>query len=858
MKSKRIIPLLSLLLIAITFIIYMLSGTDARKSKNPEKPDDWFFRQRAFPQGEINHEAYLHAIQKARKIKETNMKGDSAFWTFAGPLNTGGRLSDVAMHPSDDQVIFVGAASGGIFRSQNAGLTWAPIFDDAMSLNIGDLAIAPSDPARIYAGTGEANGGGGSITYDGVGLYRSNNGGDSWEYIGLPESRNIGRIAIHPNDPDLVYVAAMGSLFADNPERGVYRSQDGGQTWEKTLFISDSTGAIDLCINPIHPDTMYAAMWERVRRPDRRSYGGITSGIYRSVDGGTTWTELTSGLPSSASDKGRIGIDLCTSYPETLYAIYADKTGYFQGVYKSTDHGTSWQQTNDGALGSSYQSYGWWFGRIKVDPVDQNIAFVIGFDLYKTTTGGNSWSNVSSWNVHVDQHEVYIDPGDNDFVVLGNDGGLYISSNGGSTWNWVNNLPITQFYTCEVDEQYPGRLYGGTQDNGTNRTMSGGLTDWEMIYGGDGFYVLVDPLDNSFVYAEYQYGNLARSTNGGSSFYSAMNGISSSDRKNWNTPVVFDPQNPSILYYGANRLYRSVDKAASWSAISPDLSNGPGNGNLVYGTITTISVSPLNSEIVYAGTDDGNVWVTTDNGANWENISGALPVRWVTRVAAHPTEELTAFVCLSGYRYNEYIPHILKTEDAGQNWLDISGNLPEAPVNDVIPDPDSLNTLYVATDLGVYVSRDGGADWKMLGHGLPLVPVCDLRLHNPTRKLVAATFGRSMYAYDLYQDTIVTGVSKPVTMAPSLSVNPYPNPFRGDVTLQINCADETTGEITIYCPDGRELDRIPDVRFKRGMNVVRWSSAGKSGYTSGNRVLLARVTAGNSARVVRLLEIAGN
>ncbi|MBN1340200.1 MAG: hypothetical protein JXA03_12800, partial [Bacteroidales bacterium] len=475
MKAKKIFLLSAVpfLLIALTIYFFAelppVEGVDSGRTK----PDDWFFRQRAFPSGEIPHGAYVQALQQSHKIRQQDLKGDTSFWTFAGPFNTGGRLSDVEVHPSDIQTLYAGAASGGIFRSYDGGITWEPIFDEALSLSIGDLAIAPSDPLIIYAGTGEANGGGGSITYDGVGLYRSEDGGDTWTYAGLPESRNIGRIAVHPQNPDLVYVAAMGSLFADHPDRGVFRSADGGQNWEKALYISDSTGAIDLCINPLHPDTLYAAMWERVRRPHRRSYGGATSGIYRSTDGGSVWTELTAGLPSAAASKGRIGIDLCSAQPGTLYAIYADKAGYFEGVYKSTDHGNTWQPTNDGALGSTYQSYGWWFGRIKADPVDPAIAFVIGFDLYKTSTGGNSWSNVSSWNVHVDQHEVYIHPYDNNRVILGNDGGLYVSDNGGSAWEWVNNLPVTQFYTCEADEQVPERLYGGTQDNGTNRTLTG-------------------------------------------------------------------------------------------------------------------------------------------------------------------------------------------------------------------------------------------------------------------------------------------------------------------------------------------------------------------------------------------------
>ncbi|MCD4735560.1 MAG: hypothetical protein K8R53_05920 [Bacteroidales bacterium] len=796
-KLTGIVELLAGLTVLV-LTLYFHSNTFP-KNELEQMPNEWFFKQRAYPFGEIPQEEYIAAANQAIKMKsEHQMRDDSSLWVFAGPLNIGGRLTDVEMIPTNFQTIYAGTASGGIFKSDNSGLSWNAIFDNTLSLSIGDIALAPSNQDIIYVGTGEANAGGGSLAYDGVGIYKSINAGTSWQYLGLPESRNVGRIVVHPLDPDIVYVAAMGSLFADNQERGVYRTANGGQSWEQILFVSDSTGAIDICINPEHPDTLYAAMWERIRRPYRRSYGGPTCGIYRTYDGGSTWTELTNGIPSPSNNIGRIGIDICDSDPSVLYTIYADKTGYFEGVYKTTDHGDTWIQTNDGSLGNSYASYGWWLGRIEVDPVDSDKAFVLGFDLYRTANGGNSWSNVSSVTVHVDQHGVYIHPLNNDLVVLGNDGGLYISQNGGNSWNWINNIPITQFYTCEVDEQFPERLYGGTQDNGTNRTMTGNLDDWESIYWGDGFCVLVDPVDNNFVYAEYQYGNFARSTNGGNSFSPAMNGISSSDRKNWNTPVIFDPQNPENLYYGSNKLYKSTNRAASWSVISPDLSNGPGPGNLTYGTITTIAVSPANSDIVYAGTDDGNVWVSMDDGGTWSHISVELPERWVTRVAADPVEENTVYVTFSGYRYDEFLPHVFRSEDSGQTWEDVSGDLPEAPINDIIIDPDTNTTLYVANDFGVFSSTDLGQSWDILGENLPLIPVCDIDLHQPTRKLIAATYGRSMFTYDLNQDTIVTSTYTNQQFPLDFSASVNPNPIAESGVVEINCDEETAGKLQLF------------------------------------------------------------
>jgi photosystem II stability/assembly factor-like uncharacterized protein len=747
--------------------------------KEDEKiPNDWFFLQRSFPYPEINYDARNDAWQQAKEIKaRISNRGEG--WVLKGPYNIGGRISAVAMTQTSPYIIYAGAASGGIFRSISAGETWEPVFDDALSLSIGDIAIAASDPSVVWVGTGEANAGGGSMAYDGFGVYISNDAGDSWQHMGLENIGSVGRLAVHPSNPQTCFVAAMGRLFSNNPDRGVFRTTDGGISWDKVLYVNDSVGAIDIVIHPDHPDTLFVCMWERVRRPDRRNYGGHGCGIYRSYDGGDNWTLLTNGLPAASASVGRIGIDISASDPNILYAIYADNIGYFTGVYKTVNSGNSWSRTNDSDLFGMYASYGWWFGRISVDPVDPNIAYAIGFDLYKTTNGGASWPMISS-SVHVDQHDIVISPIDNNLGVLGNDGGIYISYNGGSTWNFINNLPITQFYTCEIDELHPQRLYGGTQDNGTNRTLTGATDNWQGIYGGDGFHVQVDPLDNSYVYAEYQYGNFARSTNGGTYFTEAMSGINSSDQKNWNTPFVFDPNNPQILYYGANRLYKTTNRALSWQAISPDLSNGEGSGSVVYGTITTIAVASSNSQVIYVGTDDGNVWQTSNGGSSWNNISAGLPLRWVTRVAVDPYDEQVVYVALSGYRYDSYQPHVFRSPDAGGTWFDISGNLPEAPANDLIIDPALDSTLYLATDFGVFVTRDLGEFWSMLGDNLPNVPIVDVDFHQLTRTLIAATYGRSMYSFDVGQLVGIRDIS-----FDDEEIVVYPNPVKQALNIEV-------------------------------------------------------------------------
>ncbi len=496
--------IISFVFIIISLLIgYTLFNYQSIKKGSKEFPSDWFFMQRAFPVGEIPIEKYYEAIEQTKQIKAFSKSSRTNPWVLVGPTNIGGRISDIEMSRTSLDTIYAGIASGGIFKSIDAGINWLPIFDETYSMSIGDLVLDPTNPNIIYAGTGEVNGGGGSVTYGGNGVYKSTDGGATWNHNGLEATEYISRIIVDPVNPQRIFLGAMGKLFGKNSERGLYRSTDGGMTWEKKLFISDSTGCIDVAINPLNPNIVYAAMWERIRRPDRLSYGGPTCGLYRSTDGGETWIELIYGIPHNSSSVGRIGISICETSPEIIYAIYADNIGYFAGVYKSINGGDSWTRTGDGVLSSLFSSYGWWFGNIRVDPSNPNNIFVLGLDVYKTSNGGSSWF-YSSGNMHVDQHGMYIHPASPNFIVAGNDGGVYKSIDQGSNWIKISTMPITQFYTCEVDYQFPNRYYGGTQDNGTNRTLTGNQNDWQQIYGGDGFYILVDPSNNNFVYAESQ------------------------------------------------------------------------------------------------------------------------------------------------------------------------------------------------------------------------------------------------------------------------------------------------------------------------------------------------------------------
>lgn len=764
---------ISFLLLVLTIFSCNTPVNKADKSASlKELPHDFMFMQRAYPSGELKMNARKEAIAwKKSQPHSRNVLNN--IWEFVGPTNIGGRVTDIEIPIDENNTYYVGTASGGVFKTINGGDTFNPIFDEQEMLSIGDIAISKNNTQTIWLGTGEVNAGGGSLAYDGDGVYVSTDGGTTWESKGLENVGSIGKIMIDPNDDNTIFVAAMGPLFKDDTNRGVYKTTDGGDTWSQVLFVSDIAGAIDMAQHPTNSSIIYAASWHRIRRPNNRIYGGEGSGLWRSLDGGGSWTEMTNGLPTNPSSKGRISIAIATSNPNILYARYADATGNIQGVYRSNDGGDTWQQRNSNQL--TNVGFHWWFRGIFIDPTDENTIYNIDFDVAKSINGGQSW-NTAFPNVHVDQHALAFVNGGTGEVLLGNDGGVYKSENDGASSTKLNTLPITQFYRFHVDAQNDSKIYGGAQDNNTIRTTTGSGDDWMPIYGGDGFQPLVDPTNTNVIYALFQRGNLAKSTNNGASFNTAITGISNSDRKNWDTPIAFDPANSKILFYGANRLYKTTNAAGNWSAISPDLTDGPYTGNLAFGTITSISVSPFNSDIIYVGTDDGNISVTQNGGATWQNISPVLPNRWVTSVLADREDPNTVYATFSGYRYGETEGHVYKSEDLGASWDMIDQTLPDIPVNDIVK--DSYNNLFIATDIGVFVSGDEGINWEALDQNIPSVVVTDLHIHEATEYLYIATYGRSSYKLNITQD-ILSNFSQGITSEILIT----PNPVKDVVTI---------------------------------------------------------------------------
>jgi len=740
--------------------------------KNNKMPHDFMFMQRAYPTGKILTDAYAKAIDWKKQHLQQNRQSQVALWELVGPTNIGGRISDIEIPVDQALTYYVGTASGGIFKTTDGGTNWNPIFDGVGSLSIGDIEISKNNTNILWVGTGEPNAGGGSLVYDGDGIFTSADAGITWTSKGLPNIGSVGKVLIDPNDENTVFVGAMGALFKNDTNRGVYRTTDGGNTWQQVLFISNKTGVIDMANHPTNSDIIYAVTWERERTPQHRDYGGQTSGIYRSLDGGDTWTELTDGLPTQASEKGRISIDISKSNPNVLYARYADETGDIQGVYKTTNGGDSWVAVNSSQLDNV--GFHWWFRGVFIDPNDENTIYNVDFNVQKSTNGGNSWT-IAFPNVHVDQHALAFNTVNDGEILLGNDGGLYKSTNDGASSIKDMTLPITQFYRFYVDPQNANKIYGGAQDNSTIRTTTGNLNDWHIITGGDGFQPLIDPNNTNIIYALSQYGNLTKSINNGASFTNATYGISSSDRNNWDTPITFDPQNSQILYYGTQRVWKTTNGAGNWTPISSDLTNGPGGGNLSFGTITTIDVSPLNSNIILAGTDDGNVWITTNAGSSWHNISSTLPNLWTTKVLADREDENTMYVTFSGYRYAQNLGHVFKSTDAGNTWTDIGSNLPDIPVNDIVKDING--NLYLATDVGVFLSFDDGLNWTAFGENMPDAIVNDLHIHESEETLYAATYGRSAYKIDISGNpgsTISNTFEK---------IKVYPNPASETITV---------------------------------------------------------------------------
>ena len=663
---------------------------------------------------------------------------------------------------------------------------------EQITASIGDIAIAPSDPDQVWVGTGEAN-----IfrsSHAGAGVYRSTDGGSSWTHMGLTETQTIGRILVHPTDPDVVWVAASGHEYRDNPDRGVYRTTDGGVSWERVLYVDERTGAIDLVIHPRDPSVLYAATWQRRRAAfnDPRNEPSFTgsdayftgSGVWKSTDGGERWSPINEGLPE-ARYRGRIGIDIARSDPETVYAFVDNyeiaraapagetdaygrpRGGVIRGatVYRSDDGGAAWRQTSSHGtyMENLSGTYGWVFGQIRVDPNDADKVYVLGIQLNVSEDGGATFRRIPG--MHVDHHGLYIDPNNSDYLVDNNDGGVYVSYDGGVHWRFFGEIPVSTFFNVSYDMDEPFRVYGSVQDHGSFSgvvDLLGGRRAIEPIAwidapGGEGSHHAIDPRDPNVVYSAGFYGSLSRTdlaTGESRSIAPLPEPGEPPLRGQWLAHFILSPHDPSTIYHGMNYVFRSRDRGETWERISPDLSHADSSrlGDIPFQTVVALSESPLRRGLLYAGTDDGRVHVMDGPDADWVDISSGLhPDRFTSEVVASAHEEATVYVTQNGRRNDDFAPYVWRSTDRGRSWESIVSNIPFGPVNVLREDPENRDVLYVGTDVGVYVSLDRGTRWHVLASALPSAFVHDLVIHPRDDIMVAATHGRGMFALDVRQ-----------------------------------------------------------------------------------------------------------
>ena len=758
-----------------------------------------------------------------------------------GPTVMSGRVTDLAVNPDDPTEFYVGYASGGLWHTSNNGTTFTPVMDNSPTQNIGDIAVDWSS-GTIWVGTGEVNAS--RSSYAGIGLLKSEDKGENWEFVGLPDSHHISRILINPENSEEVVVGVAGHLYSKNKERGVFKTTDGGATWNKTLFVNDSTGIIDVAVNPNNYQEMYAAAWEKDRKAWDFKGSGKSSGIYKSTDAGNSWNLISTKNSGFLTGEGTGRIGIAVFDENTVYAIVDNqnmrdkekeskkdglqkedflkmsknqflklsdeelgtflKSNNFQEkytakevkrmvsedeikpidlnyylvdpttpelesevvgaeVYRSDDGGKSWSRTHEDYIDGLYYSYGYYFGMVHVDPSNKDGIYIYGVPILKSKDGGKTFKSIDASNVHADHHALWINPDRSGHLIDGNDGGVNISYDDGASWIKNNSPSVGQFYAINIDNQEPYNVYGGLQDNGvwvashnydaSPGWQSSGQYPYESLMGGDGMQIEIDSRNPDIIYTGFQYGSYFRINRetGERQYIQPKHQLGERPyRFNWQSPILLSPHNQDILYYGGNKLMRSMDQGTNFTAISPDLTTGGIPGNVPYGTLTTISESPFQFGYIYTGSDDGLIQRTKDGGGNWKNITGELPQDlWVSRVIASEHQKDRVYATLNGYRWDDFAPYVYVSENSGDNWKDISSNLPLSPVNVIREDPNNENVLYLGTDNGLYVSLNKGENWQAFSQNLPNVAVHDLRIHPEEKELVVGTHGRSIYIADV-------------------------------------------------------------------------------------------------------------
>jgi len=808
----------------------------------------------------------LNAHAQREALKDSSLFSHLAF-TNIGPSIFSGRIVDVEVNPSRPTEMYVAYASGGLWYTDNNATTLTPVFDKAACMTIGDIAVNWG-AGIIWVGTGENNSS--RSSYSGVGMYKSTDKGKTWKHMGLTESHHIGRILLHPVNPNIVHVACLGSLYSENDNRGVFSTSDGGVTWRHSLFVNGTTGAIDLVTDQSNPNVLYAATWDRSRRAWNFTESGTGTGIYTSTDSGRTWKQLTvqgSGFPTGIG-AGRIGLEIVRSKNETiLYAVIDNQyerpalpkegdlitkaelnvmtsdsflklkddqikkylsandfpekytidtirtlikngtikpstlVAYTQDansklfeteiigteVYKSIDHGKTWTKTHQGYLDNIFYTYGYYFGQIRVSKTNPQKLYLLGVPVLKSDDGGATWKSIEGDNVHGDHHALWVNPRQEGHLILGNDGGLNISYDDGANWIKCNQPAVGQFYSVNVDMAEPYNVYGGLQDNGVwvgpstyesnVEWHSSGQYPYKSIMGGDGMQVAIDTRDNNTVYTGFQFGNYYKTSRNGDSQDVRITPVHDLGQRpyrwNWESPVHLSVHNQDILYMGAEKVFRSFDQGKNFKPISDDLTHGPKEGDVAYGTLVSLHESPKLFGLLYAGSDDGYIHVTRDAGQHWKRISDQLPQdMWVSSLQASSHIESRVYASLNGYRWDHFNSYVFMSDDYGDTWTRICTDLPTEPVNVIKEDPVNPDILYMGTDHGLYISLDRGQHSMLMGD-MPYAPVHDLVIHPRDKEIVVATHGRSLYKADVrkVQELNSTNTDSLTSFDENLSIN---------------------------------------------------------------------------------------
>ena len=744
----------TILLLLCTVLAYMPTSQAQKSKKESDKKEQ--------PQDDEDEKSLLE------KTSFTGLK-----FRELGPALTSGRISDFAMHPDNSKIYYVATASGGVWKTDNAGTTFKPLFDSQGSYSIGVVTLDPSNPNIVWVGTGENNNQR-SVAY-GDGVYKSSDGGKSWKNMGLKNSEHIGSILVHPDSSNVIFVAAIGPLWASGGDRGVYKSSDGGENWNCILSIDKYTGVNEVVMDPRNPNIMYASAMQRQRHVYTYLGGGPGSGLYKTTDGGQNWSKANSGLPKV--DLGRIGLSISPANPEIIYAIVEAAQGK-GGFYRSTNRGASWEKR------SSHTTSGNYYQEIIADPVNPDKVYSMNTWMQVSLDGGKTFSNVGEDTKHVDNHCIWIDKTDTDHFVVGCDGGIYETWDGAKTWDFKANLPVVQFYKVAVDNSLPFYyIYGGTQDNfslgGPSRSVSGnGIAneDWFITHGGDGFESQVDHFNTDIIYTQSQYGVLARFDKKSGEEV----GIQPQARKgenryrwNWDAPLIASSHHEGRVYFAANKVFRSDDYGSSWDVISEDITAGINRNELEimdrvwgidavmknmstspYGTIVAMSESPIDENLLYVGTDDGLIQITSDGGGSWtqiDNVTGVPQRTYVNAVLASNHDAGVVYACFNNHKNGDFKPYVYKSSDKGASWISISSSLPErGSVYTIAEDHLDPNLLFVGTEFGVFFSNDGGENWKQLKAGIPTVAVRDIDIQKRENDLVLGTFGRGFFVLDDY------------------------------------------------------------------------------------------------------------